>query len=817
MLIDCVNYKWNHIILKYAMRSVIGNRMEVFRVILLTMLVVTGAVCRAEVIGGKVEDESGKPAEGIAVVALQLPDSVYMGGTVSDSTGVFRIETKTLPATKFLLRAEGIGYAKKLTAGRTGLDNIIVVTHGGIDLGEVAVTAKPRTEVSAGKFSFYPGELVSKVNDAFSVLKYAPLLDVSDFKDDISIIGLGAAKILINGKNSIMSSQAILQMLRASDGPRVKRVEIWVNPPVDRIGEGPIVNLVLAPRTGSMGSTDLFLSYSNRMSGRWQGWYGGEWDDWQVSLDMSVQHGAEKGTMYQKYASYKIEQGPGQDKTVPEPDIQRTTYSDTKSDTYTLTTGVGVSRDFHHDNSLGFAFNLWSASRKEIASDFTSYDMEHSFEEVSKTYKTRFRPEWTSGRLNYDHTLDTLGSNLRLWAVYRGSFYKTDNTYTPVERMRGFRNDFNTSSVEMSGKWTKNYNGKLSSTIGLSGFYDYLSNKMFYSGDGSLSGPLSLDDNLRQRQTSGDIFAGISYNPNALLSVNAGLRGRWFERKIEQLVQSVTRKFNDFYLLPNITLGLNFNQNNMLSAGYSMTVQQPRYADTNPIVTWISPTYALSGNPDLKAVTSHNLTLFYVLKQKISFGALAIMSNNVAVRGLIPLEGGATLYTPVEAGKTRDYKLLTSYNDYFFNYRWRVNGQLEWTLARMDNNKVPGILYNGAESDSRWNVSFSTALTLGGDRSWEISLNGRYESPQERTMLNIRGWADFGLTVIKNFSFGGRLWISADNLLNHKFKGWYDCEAYSMMSKARYNSRIFMVKFDINFGKQFRMRSNSSRDNFQSR
>lgn len=248
-----------------------------------------------------------------------------------------------------------------------------------------------------------------------------------------------------------------------------------------------------------------------------------------------------------------------------------------------------------------------------------------------------------------------------------------------------------------------------------------------------------------------------------------------------------------------------------------MTVQQPRYADTNPMVTWISPTYALSGNPDLKAVTSHNLTLFYVLKQKISFGALAIMSNNVAVRGLIPLEGGATLYTPVEAGKTRDYKLLTSYNDYFFNYRWRVNGQLEWTLARMDNNKVPGILYNGAESDSRWNVSFSTALTLGGDRSWEISLNGRYESPQERTMLNIRGWADFGLTVIKNFSFGGRLWISADNLLNHKFKGWYDCEAYSMMSKARYNSRIFMVKFDINFGKQFRMRSNSSRDNFQSR
>lgn len=389
------------------MRSVIGDRMKVFRVILLTMLVVTGAVCRAEVIGGKVEDESGKPAEGIAVVALQLPDSVYMGGTVSDSTGVFRIETKTLPATKFLLRTEGIGYDKNLTAV----------------------------------------------------------------------------------------------------------------------------------------------------------------------------------------------------------------------------------------------------------------------------------------------------SNLYVWTAYSGLFHKSDNTF----------------------------------------------------------------------------------------------------------------------LLPNVTMSLNFNTDNMLSAGYSMTVEQPRYYNTNPIRHWFSPNDVSSGNPDLKAVTAHNITLYYILMQKISMGGTATLKNNVAVRGSMPLADGVTLYAPLEAGKTRDYKLFAGYNNSFLNYRWRVYGRVEWTLARMENNLLPRTLADGAESDSQWNAYLSSSWTLGNDRSWEIGLTGNYQSERHLTFNNVKGWVDFGFYFCKNFSFGGRLWISADNLLNHKFSSWYDCEAYSSSSRSLQNSRFFMVKFDINFGKQFRMRSNSSRDNFQSR
>lgn len=786
-----------------------------FRAVISLVLFSIAGPAYAEIIGGVIVDEKEVPADGVAVVALQLPDSAYMGAAVSDSIGVFRIETKTMAPKGFVLRVEGVGYDKAIVKGKPGNDNRITVAHGGIELGEVAVVAKPRTEVSAGKFMFYPGELVNKVNDAFAVLKYAPLLDVSDFKDEIAIIGLGNAKILINGKNSIMAPQAIMQMLRASDAPRVKRVEIWVNPPVDRMEEGPIINLVLAPRTGSMGSTDLSLYYDNYLSGRWQGWYGGEWNDWQYSLDMSVHRIASKWKSHRVYTTYKVEEIA--EDASPEVDFRRITESQGDSKGYMLTASAGISKDLHHDNSIGASVLLTARSQKQTSYDFSSYPTGQPSEETTQISVSAFRPEWLIGRLNYDHDLDTLGSNLRMWMTCSGTFNKADSEFFPIDVLQGFRNDYNASSVEFNGKWTKYYNDNVSTTLGISGFYDNLTNKMYYSQNGEVVGNLSLDDNLRQRQMSGDLFGGVHYDFSDLLSVNVGLRGRWFGRRIDQRVQSVSRKFDDFYILPNASLSLNVNANNMLTAGYSMTKVQPMYYDTNPIVRWSSPSHIYSGNPNLKAVTSHTINLFYVLMQKISIGGVAIIRNNVAERGTIPLEGGITYFTPIETGNAQDYKFLLSYNNSFFNYRWRVYSKAEWTVARMENNQLPHTLGNGVESDSQWNVMLSTALTLGSDRSWEIGLNGTYQSPKERTFLNVKGWVDFGLSLNKNFSWGGSISIVANNILNHKSDIWYDCEAYSTASKSLTNTRFFMVKFDFNFGKQFRMRSNSSQSDFQSR
>lgn len=50
----------------------------------------------------------------------------------------------------------------------------------------------------------------------------------------------------------------------------------------------------------------------------------------------------------------------------------------------------------------------------------------------------------------------------------------------------------------------------------------------------------------------------------------------------------------------------------------------------------------------------------------------------------------------------------------------------------------------------------------------------------------------------------------ASNLLNHHRSGWYDCAAYSQTFRNRTNTHSFFLKFDIDFGKPFRMRANPS-------
>ena len=253
-----------------------------FRQLLSIIIPIFGLACSAQ-IRGTVIDDTDIPVEGAAVVALQLPDSTYVGGALSDQDGKFLIENTSRLA-DIILRAEAIGYGKTTIHASLTDTNKIILPHSGIALKEVVVNA-PKLTVLPGRFTFYPGDIIKDANDAMEVMKFVPMVRVSS--GGISLLGT-APKILVNGKESIMGPSGVINMLKLSDAARVKRVEIIVQPGVARQGEGPIINLILAPRIGSMGTADLTLTYSDALSPRIQAWYGGEWEKWQFSCDVAL-------------------------------------------------------------------------------------------------------------------------------------------------------------------------------------------------------------------------------------------------------------------------------------------------------------------------------------------------------------------------------------------------------------------------------------------------------------------------------------------------------------------------------------------------
>ncbi len=765
-------------------------------------------ICSLAQIKGRVVDDKDVAVEGAAVVALQLPDSIYLGGALSDQEGGFVIKEVSTKKS-VVLRAEAIGYEKTTVEVSGDSYPKIILRHNGIALDEVVVEA-PKLTVSPGKFTFYPGDIIKDVNDAFSVLKYVPLTRLDEMRNDVSILG-EATKILINGKEPIMSSDGIMQMLRGSDAARIKKVELILQPGIARQGEGPILNIVIAPRTGSMGTADLTMTCNQKFSSRLQSWYGGEWDKWQFSANIYLTESQDKRERESTYTTYGLSSSESAyDNLGVTSIISKHSTSKAETTSYSIAGNVGTSVDLGHDNSLGMSVRADMGSSDGNTTDVIRFSPGDAVNVADNRSKSPFRPGWILGRLNYDHNLDSLGSQLRLSAFYQGHFDREEVSFIPVSVMQAYKTASDINAIQVKGDWNKYFNDRASIDLGFDSFHDRIKRQMRRSADGSLSGLLSLDDDLRQLQTQFDIFLSGEYEFSSLFSMSAGARGRWYRREIDQYVQSVNRKFEDFYILPTLSASFAFNQNNMATVGYTATVEQPRYFNTNPISYWLSPDYYYTGNPDLKASNVHTFYLNYFLLQKINFGAKGILKDNLVQHATLPGENGVTYQKPMEVSNSKEFELTAGYSDAFFSHRWSIYANATYNLSRLDDSNLPVSMTRSSETNSKLRLYLSTDLTLGSDRSWSIGLAGSYQSPVHTAFNNHKGYGDIDLTIFKHFKFGGRLMVMFYNILNHKTKSWYDCEAYSQSSRWLTGYRSIVVKFDISFGKSFRMRSNPS-------
>lgn len=780
---------------------------------ILFIALLTGLLSLSAQIKGKVLDEEDKPIEGAAVVALQLPDSTYINGTVTDIDGVFDIAIPN-NIKEVVLNVEAIGYKKTTSGIKAGQAVTIRLPHSEIALSEVVVTP-PKLSVSPGRFSFLPGDIVKDVTNALSVLEFVPLLRVDAIKDDISIIGKEGCTILVNGKVPIMSNMQLMKMLQASNPNRIKKVEVWLQPDISRQFEGAVINIILDPKKGLYGYGDFQagLLDASAYSFRESGGVNIEHDRWQFSVDVSVHEDKSLTKNNAMYTNYANASGNEQSSTtMPANDflwMKQTTDRSSKT-SFSFVPSVGASLDLGHDNSIGLSFMSWFNKEKTEGSTTNTFLPSQETETTQSKTKAPFRPMWMVGRLNYDHTLDSLGSSLNASVNYTGVNTQSDNSYLPADAMRGYIARTISNSAEIKASWFKVLNSKASFFLGMEAFYDKVDNKLKRSADGQLAGPLTPEDDLCQQQVQADAYASFEYKFSDIFGMNAGVRGRWYRRMLDQHVQDVSKNHEDWYVMPTASISLSPSPMHMITLSYNSSVKQPYYFDTNPISYWLSPDYYYRGNPDLKAQISHELSLYYALIQKITLGGNVRFTNNISQRATLPQDNGVTFFMPLELGKRCRSQVFASYSDAFFSRRWRVYGKLTWTHDRLNNSSLPLSYAPSIMNQSRWDFNGSTSVTIGSDRSWELELSVNYTPAYHYTFINEKHLTNLTFDFSKQFKFGGLLQFSVYNLLDQKRSGWYDCEAYSQSYEFTNISRTFIIQFTYNFGKQFRMRSNPS-------
>lgn len=182
------------------------------------------AVCcdiEAQSIRGTIVDEQGEPLGFANVVALSLPDSAFVAGTISQNDGTFALD---LQAQAQLLRFTSIGYDTHYERPQADMGTIRMQPATQL-LGEVVVRGNlPKTQMKGdAMITGVAGTVLERAGSMQQLLDRIP--NVTAYDGTIEVFGRGTPEVYINGRK--MTDQMELERLSADN---IKSVEVITNP-----------------------------------------------------------------------------------------------------------------------------------------------------------------------------------------------------------------------------------------------------------------------------------------------------------------------------------------------------------------------------------------------------------------------------------------------------------------------------------------------------------------------------------------------------------------------------------------------------------
>ncbi len=233
----------------------------------------TFASAQNTLLTGRIVDEKEFPLEFANVLLLQKADTSLVKGTVSDSLGQFVFD-QVQPG-QYFISATMVGAepayseAFELQSGQATFKvPILAISQSGVDLDQVVVKGqKPFMELKNDRLVMnVENSPVAAGNNALEVLAKAPGVSL-DQDNRISLKGNQGVLVMIDGKNTYMSTEEVVRMLENMPANSIESIEIIHNPSskYDAAGNAGIINIKLKKdkNLGLNGNVNLSLGQGN--------------------------------------------------------------------------------------------------------------------------------------------------------------------------------------------------------------------------------------------------------------------------------------------------------------------------------------------------------------------------------------------------------------------------------------------------------------------------------------------------------------------------------------------------------------------------
>jgi outer membrane receptor protein involved in Fe transport len=562
-------------------------------------------------LSGVITDSLTREPVGYASVSLynSVQNDKPVTGTISDSTGFFRLEK--ISGGDYILCINCMGYYRKeISISVTGRDNIdlkdIELKLDENVLDEITVTGEQRTITLKPdkKIIAIDNTMASSGESLADILKILPEIRVVN---DVITLKNQSFSVYINGKPAGISGQQLVQIPAST----AEKIEVMTNPSVKYSpdGLGGIVNIITKKRIAGINGVV-------QAAARTDNYYGGAF---------MLNYGAEKfnlfATLFPSYFNTNIDG-----------------YSNT------VMPGTGVSEetmaqhtDFLHNNfKLGFDLDItkndlltlyWSqnSGKGNSTNKVVSISTKPNPPETS-TINTNSSDDHSFDRnalsLNYKHIFARKGTELSFDFIqsFGGSHANKEYIITDENKMpviapyrKSENPDNNSSDI------TIDFTTVLSEKINLNmnaGFNLVLNrDKESRSGEISINGlwkdSASLRNSFRMNEYIPSVYLLFDFNIKKF-EFRTGVRTEYYRRKLN----FGNQENNAYNIYPNFAVSYSVNDNNSLNMSYTRRIYRPYIGQLNPVSSetdYVSSMYV--GNENLKPVFSNSFEFGYAFNK----------------------------------------------------------------------------------------------------------------------------------------------------------------------------------------------------------
>ena len=622
-------------------------------------------------ISGKLYDTNVLPIE-FGNVQIYATDSTFIGGTITDQKGMFKIDN--IHSGEYMIVFSSVGFISKTESCTIQNQDIdlgeIVLLQENILLEEIIVKAK------RSNFNVKGSEFIIDVQKA-GLNKQSNIIDVLSFLpgvipsgDDISVIGFGKTLFLLNGVE-VKSFDRI----KTLNPDQIKNVSLNNNPPARYSSSySNIISINTIERLSDYASFQI--SHSSKLGRKY-------YNDESININLAKRK-------WDNFFSYHFTDDKKRNSAVNTYNI----YLDEDQEKY----NYSQNKEYHH----GYGHQIMEGLTFRPTNKFTL-----NFQYVMNSSENKFKVntlEYTNdNQETHENSTDqTLNTNILQHNIDLVGEYKISNAQI-LTLSTGYLCNHSSSENDMFLKngnndciqgendyrsWTtkSDYTHLLHSgynlNVGLA--YSFVKNEGYsiYFDRKVFDKPYS-DNTALLEDKNAAVYANIQRR-NDNFSFSIGLRGELLHSRYEE-GETQWLDNNIFRFYPTLNLQYTINENTTLMGGFFSRSSRPSFRELSPLVRYINAFLLEQGNTALKQSDIYTSSLSLVLKNKFVMQARYIRSNNAVVWSFKESDIKERVLMNTSSNINYDTWLFnSSYSDAWGIYRFSYNVSLKYIPTEID-------------------------------------------------------------------------------------------------------------------------------------